>query len=223
MVRGAVCWRPLTLPPVNEVICHGIPDQRPLRDGDIVNVDVTAFFEGAHGDLNETFLVGAVDEEGRKLVAAAYGSLMEAIAMVKPGAAFRDLGSAIEPYCKARGFSVVKSYCGHGIGTDFHSEPSIPHYARNKAAGVMAAGQVFTIEPMVNAGTYHDKTWPDQWTSVTKDGKRSAQFEHTMLVTDDGVEILTARSFGSYLEPVPSAEARASDPKAAAAAAAAGL
>jgi methionyl aminopeptidase len=182
---------------VNEVVCHGIPDMRPLEDGDIVNIDITVYKDGFHGDLNETFLVGTVAPEHKKLVKASYDSMMLAIAAVAPGVACRDFGTIINKHITKCGFSVVKTYCGHGIGELFHSAPNIPHYQRNKAVGICAPGMVFTIEPMINQGTFGDETWPDNWTAVTKDGKRSAQFEHTMLVTEDGVEILTARTENS--------------------------
>ncbi|CAN1296539.1 Methionine aminopeptidase 1A [Linum perenne] len=162
---------------VNEVICHGIPDARKLEDGDIVNVDVTVCYKGVHGDLNETYFVGNVDEESRKLVQCTYECLEKAIQIVKPGVRFREVGEVVNRHATMSGLSVVKSYCGHG----------------NKAVGVMKAGQTFTIEPMINAGVWRDRMWPDGWTAVTADGKRSAQFEHTLLVTETGVEVLTER------------------------------
>ncbi|KAE8038714.1 hypothetical protein FH972_011193 [Carpinus fangiana] len=178
---------------INEVICHGIPDARKLEDGDIVNVDVTVCYKGVHGDLNETFFVGNVDEESQRLVQCTYECLEKAISIVKPGVRFREIGEVINRHATMSGFSVVKSICGHGIGELFHCAPNIPHYGRNKAVGVMKAGQTFTIEPMINAGVWRDRMWPDGWTAVTADGKRSAQFEHTLLVTETGVEVLTAR------------------------------
>ncbi|KAK1558820.1 hypothetical protein Q3G72_007077 [Acer saccharum] len=178
---------------VNEVICHGIPDARKLEDGDIVNIDVTVYYKGVHGDLNETYFVGNVDEASRQLVQCTYECLDKAISIVKPGVRFREIGEVINRHAIMLGLSVVKSICGHGIGELFHCAPNIPHYSRNKAVGVMKAGQTFTIEPMINAGVWHDRMWPDGWTAVTADGKRSAQFEHTLLVTDTGVEVLTAR------------------------------
>ncbi|KAF8058467.1 MAP1A [Scenedesmus sp. PABB004] len=178
---------------VNEVICHGIPDARELADGDLVNVDVTAFLGGYHGDLNETFTVGQVDEEGRRLIRVTHDALGAAIAACKPGVRYRDLGDVISRAVTAAGMSVVKTYCGHGIGDLFHCAPNIPHYAHNKAVGVMKEGQVFTIEPMVNLGTWRDVMWPDGWTAATADGKRSAQFEHQLLITATGAEVLTAR------------------------------
>eukprot|EP00116_Pleurobrachia_bachei_P003211 sb/3463473/ len=178
---------------VNEVICHGIPDQRPLEDGDIVNIDITVFKDGFHGDLNETFYVGNVDEKGKKLVEASYECLQRAIASVKPGAKYRDVGNIIQKYINTQGLSVVRSYCGHGINQLFHTAPSVPHYAKNKAVGIMKPGHCFTIEPMINEGTWGDTLWPDDWTAVTTDGKRSSQFEQTLLVTETGCEILTGR------------------------------
>lgn len=183
---------------VNEVICHGIPDHRPLQDGDIVNVDVTAYYKGFHGDLNETFVVGTVDNASKKLIKTAHDSMMAAINTVKTGTMFRDFGETISNVCRRAGFSVVKSYCGHGIGSLFHCAPNIPHYARNKANGSCKPGMVFTIEPMVNMGSWEDVLWEfDDWTAVTLDGSRSAQFEHTLVVTEDGFEILTARTANS--------------------------
>ncbi|XP_047318232.1 methionine aminopeptidase 1A-like [Impatiens glandulifera] len=178
---------------VNEVICHGIPDARKLEDGDIVNVDVSVCYNGVHGDLNETFFVGNVNEDSRRLVQCTYECLEKAIALVKPGVRFREIGEVVTRHASMSGFSVARSYCGHGIGELFHCAPNIPHYSRNKAVGIMKAGQIFTIEPMINAGVWRDKMWPDGWTNVTADGKRSAQFEHTLLVTETGAEVLTAR------------------------------
>lgn len=180
---------------VNEVICHGIPDYREVESGDIVNLDISVYNTGGyHADLNETFFVGAVDEEGQRLVETSFECLAAAVRMVKPGTLYRDLGAVIERTAKTNGgFSVVRTYCGHGIGRLFHTTPNIPHYAKNKAKGVMKAGHVFTIEPMINVGAPADKTWGDNWTAVTVDGKRSSQFEHTILVTDTGYELLTAR------------------------------
>ncbi|KAI9221442.1 peptidase M24, structural domain-containing protein [Blastocladiella britannica] len=181
---------------VNEVICHGIPDQRALVDGDIVNVDVSIYKDGYHADLNETVFVGRRawdDEKARALVDATRECLKQAILMCKPGVMYRDLGNTIEKVAKQRGFAVNRTYCGHGIHRYFHCTPNIPHYAKNKAVGSMKAGHVFTIEPMINEGVHAEDHWPDNWTAVTRDGKRSAQFEHTLLITDTGVEVLTLR------------------------------
>lgn len=183
---------------VNEVICHGIPDKRPLKDGDIVNVDVTAYYKGYHGDLNETYVVGdSVDERSKQLLKVAYECLEKAIKAVKPGTRYREIGDIITAHAQANGMAVVRAYCGHGIGDLFHCAPNIPHYAGNKAVGLMKEGQTFTIEPMINLGSWRDRTWPDGWTAVTEDGQRSAQFEHTMVVTKTGCEILTARTADS--------------------------
>ena len=138
-------------------------------------------------------MVGNVDEDGKRLVKTSFECLAAALEMVKPGTLYRDLGTVIERTAKANQCSVVRTYCGHGIGSLFHTIPNIPHYAKNKAKGTMKAGHVFTIEPMINLGVHADKTWDDQWTSVTTDGKRSAQFEHTILVTETGYELLTQR------------------------------
>jgi len=186
---------------VNEVVCHGIPDSRPLEEGDIVNVDITAYYKGYHGDVNDTFFVGKVSPEAMNLVQVTYEALEEAIKMVKPGRLYRDLGQVISNYVSKHSYSVVRTYCGHGIGTLFHTTPNVPHYSKNKAVGIMRPGHVFTIEPMINLGNYKDVTWPDDWTSVTRDGKLSAQFEHTMVVTETGVEVLTARTEKSYPYP----------------------
>ncbi|KAK9470079.1 peptidase M24, structural domain-containing protein [Dipodascopsis tothii] len=179
---------------VNEVICHGIPDKRPLADGDIVNLDVSVYYRGFHADLNETYYVGETrDADSVRLVETTREALDAAIATVKPGMLFRDIGNVIEPYAAKHGCSVIRTYCGHGINTLFHTAPNVPHYAKNKTPGVAKAGMTFTIEPMLALGSWKDKTWPDNWTAVTADGRRSAQFEHMLLVTDDGVEVLTAR------------------------------
>ncbi|KEP65690.1 UNVERIFIED_CONTAM: methionine aminopeptidase [Hammondia hammondi] len=179
---------------VNEVICHGIPDFRPLQDGDIVNIDITVFFKGMHGDLNETYCVGEkVDEDSKRLVKGAYECLMEAVKQCRPGMMYREVGRIVSDVADKYNLSVVRSYCGHGIGELFHTTPNIPHYRKNKAIGVMKPGHVFTIEPMINAGKCGDVLWPDNWTACTVDGQRSAQFEHTLLVTGEGVEILTKR------------------------------
>ncbi|KAJ1679169.1 Methionine aminopeptidase 1 [Spiromyces aspiralis] len=175
---------------INEVVCHGIPDQRKLKSGDIINLDVTLYHNGYHGDLNATYTIGEVDERGKELIATTRECLEKAIAMVKPGTRYRDLGAVIEKHAKSKGFSVVRTYCGHGIHSLFHCAPTIPHYAKNKTPGIMKEGHCFTIEPMINEGVSGDQTWPDDWTAVTRDGKRSAQFEHTIVVTKGGCEIL---------------------------------
>eukprot|EP01147_Barroeca_monosierra_P010971 gene10971-3043_t len=189
---------------VNEVICHGIPDGYVLQDGDIVNVDISVYHKGYHADLNETFLVGKVDDASLQLVKTTYECLDLAIKACKPGLRYRDLGNIISKvqfpvvdYAHKNGLSVVRTYCGHGINDLFHCAPNVPHYSKNKAIGVMKPGHTFTIEPMINQGTWQDQTWLDDWTSTTTDGKRSAQFEHTLLITETGVEVLTARTKNS--------------------------
>lgn len=182
---------------VNEVICHGIPDRRPLENGDILDVDVTIFHKGYHADLNETYLIGDCDKDSIHLVKSAYEALMKAIEICKPGAHYSDIGNLIGKYIEKQGLSVVKTYCGHGVCKLFHTTPNVPHYKNNKANGIMRPGHIFTIEPMINQGIYRDITWDDNWTAVTEDGKRSAQFEHTLLITEDGCEVLTARNESS--------------------------
>jgi methionyl aminopeptidase len=179
---------------VNEVICHGIPDGRALVDGDILNIDITTYHRGFHGDLNETVFVGEVSDKAKTLVIVTNECLRKAIDIVRPGVKYRDVGDVIQKHAQAHGFSVVRSYCGHGIHRLFHTTPSVPHYSKNKAVGIMKPGHSFTIEPMISEGTWKDNTWPDNWTSVTQDGRLSAQFEETLLVTDTGCDILTGRS-----------------------------
>jgi methionyl aminopeptidase len=176
---------------VNEVICHGIPDDRPLADGDIVNLDVTLYREGVHGDTNATFLVGAVAPEFVRLVDVTRGSLEAAIAAVRPGVPINAIGKAIEDHVRPYRYGVVRAFVGHGIGEQFHASLQIPHYYDPRATTVLRPGMTFTIEPMITLGTVQHQVWPDDWTAVTRDGKRTAQFEHTVLVTDDGVEVLT--------------------------------
>ena len=176
---------------VNEVICHGIPDSRVIEDGDIVNIDITAYIGGVHGDTNATFLAGDVDEESRLLVERTEESLRRAIKAVKPGRRMNVIGRVIESYAKRFDYGVVRDFTGHGIGTAFHSGLIVPHYDSPYYDNVIEAGMTFTIEPMLCLGTFEWDMWDDDWTVVTKDRKRSAQFEHTLLVTADGAEILT--------------------------------
>jgi len=179
---------------VNEVICHGIPDSTVLRDGDIVNIDVTAFIDGVHGDTNATFFVGDVDEESRLLVERTREALHRSIKAVAPGRPFNVIGRVIESYAKRFNYGVIRDFTGHGISTDFHSGLVIPHYDVPSFDREMAVGMTFTIEPMLTLGTYEYDMWPDGWTAVTKDRRRTAQFEHTLVVTHDGAEILTLPS-----------------------------
>jgi methionyl aminopeptidase len=177
---------------VNEVICHGVPDSTVLRDGDIVNVDVTAYIGGVHGDTDATFLVGEVDEESRLLVERTHEAMMRGIKAVAPGREVNVVGRVIEKYAKRFGYGVVRDFTGHGVGEAFHSGFIVPHYdAAPGYATVIEPGMVFTIEPMLNLGTPEWEMWDDGWTVVTKDRRRSAQFEHTIVVTDTGAEILT--------------------------------
>jgi methionyl aminopeptidase len=177
---------------VNEVICHGIPDDRPLADGDIVNIDVTAYIGGVHGDCNATFLVGDVDAESRRLVEVTRECRDRGIAAVRPGRPLSDIGSAIQAHAESHGYGVVRTFVGHGIGEQFHLPPNVPHYYTESAATIMTPGMTFTIEPMITMGTWRERMWDNGWTAVTVDGKRTAQFEHTILVTETGAEVLTA-------------------------------
>ncbi len=177
---------------LNEVICHGIPDSTVLADGDIINIDVTAYKDGVHGDTNHTFLVGDVDEESRLLVERTQESLRRAIKAVAPGREINVIGRAIESYAKRFGYGVVRDFTGHGVGEAFHSGLIIPHYDAAPAyRRVMEPGMVFTIEPMLTLGTIQWDMWEDGWTVVTRDRRRTAQFEHTLVVTDSGAEVLT--------------------------------
>ncbi len=177
---------------VNEVVCHGIPDSRVIEDGDIVNIDITAYIGGVHGDTNATFLAGDVDEESRLLVERTREALNRGIAAVKPGRRLNVIGRVIESYARRFGYGVVRDFTGHGIGTSFHSGLIVPHYdAAPLYDDEILVGMTFTIEPMLNLGTHEWDMWQDGWTVVTKDRRRSAQFEHTLLVTETGAEILT--------------------------------
>ncbi|HLT31736.1 MAG TPA: type I methionyl aminopeptidase [Myxococcaceae bacterium] len=176
---------------VNEVICHGIPDDRPLQDGDIVNLDITCYLDGVHGDTNATFFVGNVDAQSRRLVEVTRRALELGIEAVRPGLPIRVIGKAIQTYAEGEGFGVVRAFCGHGIGERFHNSLQIPHTDEPSATTVMEPGMTFTIEPMITVGDWRHRTWDDEWTAVTLDGERTAQFEHTLLVTETGAEILT--------------------------------
>lgn len=177
---------------LNEVICHGIPDDTVLQDGDIVNIDVTAYINGVHGDNNATFLVGDVDEESRLLVERTEQSLARAIKAVMPGRELNVIGRTISAYAKRFGYGVVRDFTGHGVGEAFHTGLIIPHYDAAPAYNqLMEPGMVFTIEPMLTLGTIEWDMWADGWTVTTKDKKRTAQFEHTLVVTDSGAEVLT--------------------------------
>ncbi|KAJ1505556.1 Methionine aminopeptidase 1 [Coelomomyces lativittatus] len=177
---------------INEVICHGIPDRRPLQEGELINIDISIYKDGMHADLSETYMVGnQVSLEAYRLVEGTREALKDAIEQVRPGTMYRDLGKVIEARANQDRLGVVRTYCGHGIHKYFHCKPNVPHYAKNKAIGIMKPGHVFTIEPMLTLGEFREVHWPDHWTAVTKDGRFSAQFEHTLLVTETGYEILT--------------------------------
>tara|TARA_B100001057_G_scaffold500166_1_gene613842 strand:- start:2626 stop:3381 length:756 start_codon:yes stop_codon:yes gene_type:complete len=175
----------------NHVVCHGIPSDKILKDGDIVNVDVTAFKDGWHGDTSRMFKVGEVSIKAEKLINTTYESLMKAIKIIKDGIHLGDIGSIIQTHVESKGFSVVQDFCGHGIGQSFHKEPNVLHYGEKGTGEKIKAGMIFTIEPMINQGKYETKTLNDGWTAVTKDKSLSAQFEHTIGVTKDGCEIFT--------------------------------
>ena len=175
----------------NHVVCHGIPSEKILNDGDIVNVDVTALKDGWHGDTSRTFEIGEVSVKAKKLVISTYEAMMKAIKIVKHDIHLGDIGATIQDHVEADGFSVVQDFCGHGIGKLFHKEPNILHYGKKGTGEKIKTGMIFTIEPMINLGKYETKTLNDGWTAVTKDKSLSAQFEHTIGVTKDGCEIFT--------------------------------
>jgi methionyl aminopeptidase len=176
---------------VNEVILHGIPDSRRLEGGDIVSVDVTLYLDGVHGDCCATFPVGEIDADSARLLRVAEECLARGIEAVRPGRPISDIGRAVERHASASGYGVVRSFCGHGVGEDFHGEPQVLHYYDPRASDAMEEGMTFTVEPMITVGSHRHVLWPDGWTAATADGKRAAQFEHTLLVTRDGAEVLT--------------------------------
>jgi len=177
---------------INEVVCHGIPSKKiVLSEGDIVNIDITSVLNGYHGDVSRTFCIGKVSDVSTKLVKTAYESLMEGIKILKPGITLGDLGFAIQSYAETKGFSVVRDFCGHGVGKSFHEEPNILHYGKKGEGLKILEGMVFTIEPMINEGGYETKILKDGWTAVTKDKTLSAQFEHTVGITNNGFKIFT--------------------------------
>ena len=179
---------------INEVVCHGIPtDERILKDGDIINIDVTVIKDGYHGDTSKMYQVGKPTILGERLCQITQQSLYVALRLIKPGIRLRELGRAIQKFVESHDFSVVREYCGHGIGKGFHEEPQVLHYDADDSGVVLQAGMTFTVEPMVNAGDYRIRTMKDGWTVKTKDRSLSAQYEHTIVVTDNGCEILTLR------------------------------
>ena len=178
---------------INQVICHGIPSATKLKEGDIVNIDITVVKDGYFGDTSQMFMVGKTSGLAKHLVKITQECLYLGIKMVKPGAHFGDIGAAIQQHAEANKFSVVRNYCGHGIGKNFHEEPQILHYGEFGDGKIIKPGMVFTIEPMINVGTYHTKLLSDGWTVVTQDKKLSAQWEHTIVVTDSGYDVLSKR------------------------------
>lgn len=179
---------------VNHVVCHGIPGPKQLKNGDILNIDVTVIKDSFHGDTSKMFVIGEASIRAKRLCQIAQESMYLGIRTVKPGAHFGDIGAAIQSYVESHHFSVVRDFCGHGIGRGFHEEPQVLHYGFPGTGPEMLPGMIFTIEPMINAGKYHTKILPDQWTAITKDRSLSAQWEHTILVTETGYEILTLRA-----------------------------
>jgi len=187
---------------VNHVVCHGIPnDRKVLRDGDILNIDVTVILDGWHGDTSRMFYIGKPSVLARRLVETTYEAMMHGIAVVKPGATLGDVGHAIQSYAEAERFSVVRDFCGHGLGRVFHTAPSVLHYGRPGHGVVLREGMFFTVEPMINAGRFEVKILEDGWTAVTRDRKLSAQFEHSLGVTAEGYEIFTLSPKGWHKPP----------------------
>lgn len=179
---------------VNHVVCHGIPGKQVLNDGDIINVDVTAIVDGYYGDTSRMYCVGNVSEPAKKLVDVTYQALMRSIEVVQPGATFGDIGHAIQSYVEPIGYSVVRDFCGHGIGKTFHAAPDVLHFGKPGEGPIIKKGMFFTIEPMINIGRPQVRVLEDEWTAITRDGSLSAQWEHTLGVTEDGYEIFTLSS-----------------------------
>ena len=184
----------------NHVVCHGIPTNKYLNEGDILNVDITAIVNGWHGDTSRMFFVGEVSTKSKNLVSATYESMMRAISIIKNGIKLGDIGETIQSFVEKKGFSVVRDFCGHGIGTTFHEPPNILHYGKKGEGIELQTGMIFTVEPMINEGAYDTKVLKDGWTAVTKDKSLSAQFEHTVGVTNEGFEIFT-KSKKNYNQP----------------------
>ena len=185
---------------LNHVICHGIPGERILEEGDILNVDVTAIVDGFYGDTSRMFTIGKISVKAQNLINATYESLMKSIKILKPGIKLGDIGNEIQTYVEEKGFSVVRDFCGHGIGNKFHEPPNILHYGKKNSGTELKAGMTFTIEPMINSGKYDVKILDDGWTAVSKDKSLSAQFEHTVGIKDNGYEIFT-ESVKGYVRP----------------------
>lgn len=178
---------------INHVVCHGIPGEKKLKKGDIVNIDITVIKDGYHGDTSQMFFVGEPSIKARRLVEIARECLVIGIRMVRPGIRLGDIGHAIQHHAESNNYSVVREYCGHGIGKEFHEEPQVLHYGSPGTGAILEPGMIFTIEPMINAGKRNVSLLPDDWTVITKDRSLSAQWEHTILVTENGVEVLTLR------------------------------
>ena len=176
---------------INNVVCHGIPSDQTLKEGDIVNVDITSILNGYYGDTSKTFSVGNISPDAKKLIQITYESMMQGIKILKPGITLGDIGFAIQSFAESNNCSVVRDFCGHGVGKTFHEEPNILHYGKKGEGLTIKKGMVFTIEPMINLGEYHTKVLQDGWTAVTKDKSLSAQFEHTVGINDNGYEIFT--------------------------------
>lgn len=185
---------------VNHQICHGVPGEKKLKNGDIVNLDITVIKDGYHGDTSRMFIVGEASQIAKRLCQVTFESMWVGIEQVRPGATLGDVGAAIQKYAESFGYSVVREFCGHGIGTSFHEDPQVLHYGKAGSGVPLVKGMIFTIEPMLNAGRREIKEMPDGWTIVTKDHSLSAQWEHTVLVTEDGYEILT-QSAGTPAKP----------------------
>ena len=185
---------------LNHVICHGIPGERILDEGDILNVDVTAMVDGFYGDTSRMYSIGKISVKAQNLIDATYESLMKSIKILKPGLKLGDIGHEIQTYVEAKGFSVVRDFCGHGIGDNFHEPPNILHYGKKNTGAELRPGMTFTIEPMINSGKYEVKVLDDGWTAVSKDKSLSAQFEHTVGIKDNGYEIFT-ESVNGYVKP----------------------
>jgi methionyl aminopeptidase len=193
MYRG---YRKSTCTSINHVVCHGIPNDKPLREGDILNIDVTLILDGWHGDSSRMYAVGAIPRRAERLIEVTYEAMMRGIAVIRPGATTGDIGAAIQNYVEGQHMSVVRDFCGHGLGRLFHDEPNIVHVGRPGEGVVLRPGMFFTVEPMINLGRPHVKVLSDGWTAVTRDRSLSAQFEHTVAVTSDGVEIFTLSPHG---------------------------
>jgi methionyl aminopeptidase len=200
MYRG---YTKSTCTSINHVVCHGIPNEKPLKDGDIVNIDVTLILDGWHGDSSRMYPVGVVPRRAERLIEVTHEAMMRGIAVIRPGATTGDIGAAIQSYVEAQHMSVVRDFCGHGVGRLFHDEPNIIHVGRPGEGITLRPGMIFTVEPMINLGRPHVKVLSDGWTAVTRDRSLSAQFEHAVGVTKDGVEIFTLSPRGFERPPYP--------------------